>query len=669
MSSIPKIHAFWIAFVSCCSIASGGETMTVSGVIKNAKGGTVKDGKVALVFEYPARFQKPPFVISGIADQKGQFELTAPAYTPSLPYRKAVIFVSSKKHGFASDFLDYSSKWQELEFTMPTRRDVRGRLTDLRGQPAFHVAVNIVDESLFSSGAEHVPFWPRAIRTDDRGRFLIRGMAQPTNFASTFNSPFAVVFSSNKFAPQSLPPASLEGPEVRFALVDAKKVRGIVKFVDTGQPVAKAKVSIMGRTDRGADPGASGPWGELVEGVTDENGRFELNSSPGDTYFLTVEAPQGTPYFRYAEHVRASVGDRREVSIRLNRANLVAGTLRDDSGQPIANASIEYRPKQIDNPHLNDSIAGFDGEITDVVSKTRTDKRGRFQIPVLFGKGHIIAMGPSLDFVPVETSFGELEFGKPGGLRFMPDAIQEIDISKDERTKPIELTLQRGITLRGRAVGTDRKPVKKFLVYSRTFRDDKWVAWQDQTIIEGRDGSFEVPGCKPNESFQIWCIDVDKPQGVTATVVAKPGDSSPVTVHFQPTGKAEISFVNHKTSEPVSPRGVMAHLLMSPGARLAAPLPPRPGRKLEAQWAHIQNVPLSPAYAHLRDDVRKRPLIARNGVIKLERLIPGATYGITPIAPHPKGYEAQSISGNVTAEFVAKSGATIRVKNFEIGVR
>ena len=79
------------------------------------------------------------------------------------------------------------------------------------------------------------------------------------------------------------------------------------------------------------------------------------------------------------------------------------------------------------------------------------------------GPGHLLVQGPSADYLHVTTSNVEMGVVHRPRFQLYPDAHAGLDIKDGEATHPVELRLRRGVTVTGRVVGPDGKPVAEAL--------------------------------------------------------------------------------------------------------------------------------------------------------------------------------------------------------------
>lgn len=641
--------------------------MTVTGRLVGPDAKGVAGGQVAVIVQEYRRSERPEgnffgwglaltakVLATAEADADGSFRLSGPGYSPSLPYTAVALLASAPGHGLTFKDLDLAELNQNVTVTLPAERVVRGRLIDLQGQPAAQAKVHVVwpvpelrsfwfDKPL--EGA--LPFWPRTVTADDKGRFLVRGLGGEKVTLEARQK--------QHLAPQELEAQTLaagDPKETTFSVVGARRFQGQITYADSHQPAPNARILAI------ASPDEFGMGYQKVEGRTDGQGRFSLNVFPGEYLRVIVHPPEGTPYRTLRQVVPWGQAARQETRLALPRGILVRGKVTEAStGQPVAGTRVQFRPRENNNPfYRRDFQAGATEENLETAI---TGPDGRFQLAALPGPGHLLVLGPTLDYVHVTTSWGQLEYGRPGGIRYYPDGLAALDLKPGTEAPEVAVELRRGVTVKGRVVGPDGKPVERFLVYCRSYMPTGFEWWQrEMNVLEGRDGRFELPGCEPGKSVTAWFIDRGDKFGATA-VFSADAAGAPVTVRLQPCGTAVARFVNAEgkpasgnfNGKPVPNYHPFFSMVITPGASMAASqFTGHDDKKdLEADWFSWGHAPAG--FAGQETDAQGRATFAA--------LIPGATYRLMlPQAPKGDGQEIAD-KGYPTKDFSVRPGQTL----------
>lgn len=156
---------------------------------------------------------------------------------------------------------------------------------------------------------------------------------------------FALLASGMQAPPPPAPPPP--PPRVLAAIPETgdASIEGLVRRLDTGEPLAGAPVVLLGLPER------SGPFAgalSLREGMTDAAGRFLFEKLPASTYTLRIAPANFFPPpigGTSAPAVTASitVGGGQKVSnleFSLVPGGVIQGLIRDDDGRPAGNISV-----------------------------------------------------------------------------------------------------------------------------------------------------------------------------------------------------------------------------------------------------------------------------------------------------------------------------------------
>ncbi|MBL9079738.1 MAG: carboxypeptidase regulatory-like domain-containing protein [Planctomycetes bacterium] len=225
-------------------------------------------------------------------------------------------------------------------------------------------------------------------------------------------------------------------PGVELRAVPGGRVRGVVLGPD-GAPLGGAHVSLR--------PGLNSFLGQItdrqyrwLETVSDADGRFDLPGVPaGQGYTATAIAPAMALEEVHGVDVREAQVT--EVTLRGHAGAFVAGRVVDGSGAPVANANVAM--VYLDISRVLFSADGRQAPIT-------TDAAGRFAIE------HVAA--------------GRVAFVAAAD-RQAPSQIEELAVVDHGRYEDLVLQLAEGVTVRGRVVDDERRPVAGAAVELRPF--------------------------------------------------------------------------------------------------------------------------------------------------------------------------------------------------------
>jgi hypothetical protein len=612
--------------------------MTLTGRVPGPDGKPVGGASVAVVAwskRPPERGEQfwahPDVAASTRAGDDGRFRLTAPRTSSTLFYKVAVV-AAGKGHGLGWHYLDLDAARPDVVVRLAREQVRRGRLIDLQGQPGAGVKLHVRSLWPEDRGKQGLPFeeapanlspWPAPVITDSTGQFALRGIGPEPQVG--------LEVRSDRFATQMvyLQPHGKKTPdEVKHPLAPACLLDGTVTRADTGRPVPNARLIVEARQE-------NSPGGRIT-GRADERGRFRLNPFPGVSYAVTALAPTGEPYLSVRKELdRPSAAVKLTLDIPLPRGVLVHGTVTEaPSGKPVAGAGVQFFPRLKDNPHLdNEVVREWEGGV-------RSGPDGRFQIAVLPGPGHLLVKGPTPDYIYREINSSKVHYNRPGGLRWYPDGLAELNLKPRAASAEVKVTLRRGVTMQGRLVGADGKPVARAMM---TYRQRLTPAeYHYHRAFEVTGGRFELPGCDPEKTYRVFFLDAEHDQGAVAEISARQSHGQPVTVRLAPCGSARARFVDAQ-GKPVAGHQLPLVLIVTPGVLPSLEALQKGWLYADFQFSGNMSRPL---FRELRSDA--------TGRITFPALIPGATYRLTDLKEKP------------LAEFKAEAGKTVRLGDITV---
>jgi hypothetical protein len=647
-----------------------GEKMTVSGRVLDSDGKPLAGADVAVLARPKVTHGGDPFsrgvevLGRGKTNDEGRFCLEVPR-TSSLRYagRNSYAFVErlpsnatrtaalwlpgvavvarGSAHGLGWQTLDPDAEKPTADVRLTREQVIRGRFVDLQGEPAAGVTVRIAAigksrvAGLFdgvSAPAETkgLPVWPKAAVTDKDGRFELHGVGG--------DLVARLSVGEDRFAIQSIEVAAdaKEGAkEYKTTLEPAHLIERTVTGADTDKPIPGARLTISA--------GKLGIYALFeLDTRADDKGRFRLNPTPGNAFVVTAVAPDGPPYLPLRTPLKwPKAAVKQQLELKLPRGVLIRGKVVEAaSGKAVARASVQFHPRAVDNPHSrSDIVTGWD---TAVVS----GEDGTFTIGVLPGPGHLLIHGPTPDYVLSEIGQRKVYEGKDGGMRYRAAAIVPLDLKGGADPRDMTIKLTRGVTVKGRLVGPDGKPVAEALMISRlnvsparptvgpSYATPEWPGWP----IHVSEGRFELRGCDPEKSSPVLFLDSKNKAGAMVELSGKQAGEE-VTVHLAPCGRATTRLLE-ADGKPLARWPVGLDIVITPG-------PHRLDRKtnekgdLAADEVAVSNF-----------DFKNVPLTDAEGRVTFPALIPGATYRIVELADR---------DDVVKCEFKAESGKTVKL--------
>jgi RNA polymerase sigma factor (sigma-70 family) len=623
-------------------------------------------------------------------DADGSFRLEAPEPAVGRYARRDVV-VFAKGYGPAWQGVA-ANDHEPLTLQLSPERSTTGRLIDLQGAPAAGVKLRPVSVvHIWAAGRgrgigrggpavrggeypqrrftfhEDAAGQPAAVTTDPSGRFRLDGFAP--------DQQVHLLVEDDRFARQEVVVPAEQGngdKELSVTLLPPRLFTGRIVAGDADKPVAGALV----RVRVAAPPRTEGPipTRQAAEGRTGADGRFSVNASPGDQYFIEVFPPAGEPYLgtsKSADWPRGAV--KQEMNFTLARGVLVRGTVSEPGGKkPVGSAEVAVIAPGESRPRLPVSILYTLGQ------KHYTGTDGRFEVVAPIGTSHLVVTAPNPGYVYRTITEQELRTGKPGGDVRHFHAIVSLDFAAKDGPKEVKVELRRAVTVKGRVVGPDGKPVPsaELSVPSELAPPPEWryleqppvEATRVATLMTRDDGTFALPDCDPEKPYRVFFLDAEPLSGPTGPPgnvkdrfdalnrylgpnhlgavaeisPAKIGDKV-LEVKLARCGSAEVRFVDAK-GKPVQQR-FRLQLLVTPGPSL------RKSREEGKPAAQAQDLAILPADlpgydAPFRADAE--------GWVRIPSLIPGATYRV----------QAMGVRSEVLFEkdFTVESGKTAKLE-------
>jgi protocatechuate 3,4-dioxygenase beta subunit len=617
--------------------------VTVTGRVLDAGGKPVAGAAVAVLARarYANRLSSnySPLQVLGKTktDAKGRFRLTAARTSPQ-PDGEVVILAGSPDHGLAPFHLTFGPKEFRADIRLPREQVLNGRLVDLQGKPAVGVRVSLttLSERLPGKSAVYLNFedvpkdlanklpWPKESVTDAQGRFRIRGLGPD----GTVNLDAAHTrFASHRF--EIKPGDRKGGKDFLHSMAPARTIEGTVTSADTHKPVPNARLVVTSQKERfNLNPMLN------LEARADAQGRFRINPYAGNFFTVTAHPAAGTPYLQLSKSFdwpRADVV-KHEVNLALVRGILVEGTVTEQpSGTAVAGAAVRFHPRIGKNPfyrrehHFDTALSGPDG---------------RFQAVVQAGPGHLLVNGPTPDYLKTEITSRDL-YGVPilDNARSSYDALVSLDLKPQKGAHRVAVTLRRGVTLTGKVVGPDGKPVARAQLVCRTYLPTAKYFYGVFTKPV-TDGNFELPGCDPEKKTEVFFCDAKSQLAAVVKLSAKEAKGKPVTVRLQRCGTAKARFLDGQ-GKPLANLMVFLEIVITPGVPFTDLSFDNPRPMAETTYMSTFD---PKGYSNLHSDA--------NGRVTFPTLIPGATYWTI-------GYGANRGLFNLKKEFKAEAGKTL----------
>jgi RNA polymerase sigma factor (sigma-70 family) len=610
--------------------------ITVAGRVVDVGGQPVKGARVG-VLAVPDDWAKrngpdaEHMVALGHArtDADGAYSLRVPRPSGGGPFlpdvHPRVVMARSPGHGVGCAPVAADGKVPPV-IRLPREQILRGRFIDLQGQPVKGVRVEVLfvlaEKSKpllgLAQPAEPSPLWWEPVVSDEQGRFRLTGIGP--------GHAVGVAVRDDRFRPEMLQlwkTAKQRTEEVAHALTPAQWVEGRVTYADTGKPAAGAKVSLEG-----------------THAFADKDGRYRLNAfRDPHAGVLIARPPAGQPYLGRTAYLRPPkiTVVKETLDFRLPRAVVVRGVVKEaGSGQPVPGAAVYFYPQRADNPIDTRYLA------VGPVFPEASGPDGRFAIPVLPGPGHLIVKGPTPSYVPVAMGLRQLDENKPGGHRRFAHGLLRTDFKPGDEPRDLELTLRRGVAVRGTLVGPDGQAVPSAQLLTRLSTSAPMTI-EEPRGVEVRGGKFDLPGCDPDRAYPVVFLAEKERWGAALRVSGKQS-GKPLAVRLLPCGAARVRFLDAE-GMPLEGHWAEVEMVLAPGPYRYDPRV-YDGGQLAADAVNLANV-------HRHGYQLDKARTDAQGRITLEALVPGVTYRVIA-------------NGRVEREFTVRPGETVDLKDVKV---
>ncbi len=551
-------------------------------------------------------------------DGRFQFDIVP---TSSARYYDVYALTAAPGYGLSWTVLNPDDPDPFVLIRFRPEQPIRIRMVDINAQPAASVEVRVASiwhrytgiRHRYTSGPingvyfwnlppEGVRVWPAPLHTDDRGRFVLAGLA--------VGDEVLLDAQDRRFARAGLrlQADDRQGPrDVTLLLRPATIIEGQVLAADSGQPIPHATIVVTAREGRLGG-------GFATRFRADSQGRFEANPSPGDYFHLTAYPTNGEPYLPPPVEFAWTKGAvRKHLDIPLPRGVLIRGKVTAlSSSTPLSGASVQFlsmSPRDRNQGRSNSIVASKDD--------------GSFQLVVPPGKGHLLIFGPTVDFILESIGDRTLLDGQPGGRRNYAHKILAYEFQAGAPAQTIDAALRRANTARGRVVGPEGQTVKEARILSRLHIEHYRPQWRgDFKRQTTRDGAFELHGLDPEKPVPVYFLDAVNQWGAAVELAGKQSGQE-TTIHLQPCGQATARFVG-PDGRPLAPLDVrrlsLFEILVTPGPH-AMTRDKNEQSQLAADALSVELID--------RNHYADPPLTDAAGRITLPVLIPGARYRIS----------------------------------------
>jgi RNA polymerase sigma factor (sigma-70 family) len=564
------------------------------------------------------------------ADHQGTFRIALPQ--PRQDYQAMHLLVGHPHHTIARYPLpDPYAHRHEATIKLPrvpAQKVVTGRVVDVQGNAVAGALVSLW-HNYPPEFARNIKYGPAPVTTNEQGRFRLTGIA--------CDAEAWLIIQHDRYARQDVA-VRVGADEVSAALSPARVVEGRVLYEDTGNPVANALLGSTGAPYAATELArvyVGRPDGQFTvlecvtvrsTGVrTDAQGRFRLVNCSD----LMVFPPAGQPYLarhRMLDWPKAVIN--RQVEFKLERGILVRGKVTEAaSGRAVAAAQLGYIQRRYENPLFCGGYSDTENFAAEgACLRYRSGPDGSFELVVPPGRGNLLVRAPTPDYWHVETTLWSLGVGIGSPVqRLYPDAVVPLDTKPGAGPLELAVKLNRGVTVSGRLLRPDGKPVGRAYMVCRWYLPVEFnLTYQHGLSI--REGRFEVHGCDPETPHPAYFMDSETGCAATVQLGGKGMGPGPQTIRLLPSGSARMRFLDAK-GKPVAGYRPYLELVLPRLSPAEKEVKPKDGHMLMLQNRLEGILPWDPKlYGH---GGLATVATDAEGRITLSALIPGAPYRLS----------------------------------------
>jgi len=289
------------------------QTVTISGMVKDANGQPVHDAKVA-IYSLDNRRMRDPLTT---ADEAGAFALEAEAFV--------VCRVRAKAPGYASSFSDVvevkDTDVKDVAVIMKTNVTISGLVLDFRGQPVEGATVQ-ASQSLWLGVTNVFESFGRMV-SDSSGKFTFSHLPPGETQLTAQKEGFA---SSQKYT-FSLNPGEVK-TGVKIVLPQSQCIAGRITNTE-GEPVENVDVSVYASV---ATDNSSG------KARSDDEGHYRIEGLADTFHYITLHHPNYGGEFRH--NIEVGREDLDFVLRAKAKVTFIGKVVDWKSGEPIADFAV-----------------------------------------------------------------------------------------------------------------------------------------------------------------------------------------------------------------------------------------------------------------------------------------------------------------------------------------
>jgi beta-lactamase regulating signal transducer with metallopeptidase domain len=507
-------------------------------------------------------------IVTGMTNQDGRVILSALGHGSADPDHRILMVTQSVEFGQQHVSLVQPPDGKIPDVKLKPTASVRGRF--LADNPAWAAGIRLQFNTRTSDRGDPVSGFAEVI-SDAQGRFEVPRLA--IGNTEHFNVRIDPQRPVRPVMPEAFTLIAGEVKQLQIPVVDAPKVFGRV-VSKTNAPIANAGVSVR--------YGHS----QIERGITDENGRFEMRSLPGDVRVDIFAAPLGfsswdQPIPTKPLTLLPNAKGLEWPTIQLSSTVLIRGQLIDEKDRPLANRYIDALER---NRHYGGGL---------------TDADGNFEISVPEGAQDTVRLRVDDRAIPFGDNVQVIQY-EPLVLRFITNTKRE-DLEAARATKA-DVVLVGQVLLSGQPIAGVPILVERRTPY---FRPDGTIdltmgkMYPSDEQVTDAEGRYRLKGLKAEDEYTIYvrpkfgAVDLDWPH--YRGIVPRDAEEEVVLsdVKLEPLSQSIGGLVVDPDGKPV------------PGAKILAQL--RGRQRLIYDWTRPESSPVTTSDAEGRFQIKELP--------------------------------------------------------------
>jgi hypothetical protein len=600
------------------------QTAEIFGQVIGPDGNPIPHADVSLLVRRPwqsaERGRRDDMVAQATADAEGRYRLAFSRNFPSWSDdRRVMLLAHAPGYAPITGEVPLRGWQQQTNLHLPIQAGVQGRLLGPDGTPAVGVRLAVVRlghiarETIQGNDPPPTPpGWPADVLSDGTGNFRLDGLPSGESIW--------LQVQDDRFALTTFQVSAGAAEQTAVTLAGPRVLTGRIFAEDTGRPMGGARVTVIVGTERknrdhytalAVNPAAAPPL--EVDGRADADGWFVLRLPPDESYHIYFKPPPGCAYIGRFWRMAWREGETpHKMLVGLPAGVEVHGQVVEEDGRPIDGACVTYAATGFRTKDDHDS----DPErFLFSSTETLTGADGRFRFAVPTGPCVLRVFGPTADYRLHDYTPTPCPVCGQEDVRGFEHARVTVDLTPGTRPEALRLTLRRGTTVAGRAIGPDGIPIRTGVLVCRAVAQPLRSVMPRTFLIH--DGAFALPGCIPGRVYPVLLLDAAQ-QLATACEVQVPTDGKPPTVRLAACGTAVVRLVD-AAGRPLVGRRPFVQFWLDYDRPAGDSDPISAGRRprtMDASWVDPRHYLPGPA-------------TDANGRVVLPDLIPGLEYCVS----------------------------------------